>query len=455
MTFRQHTSPFENRWTRTTILVLLAAVLFQGVLVSVVLPRLGGSLSSRYGEGFKEHSDLYDVIADNLVQGRGYRAEADTSETMMREPGYPLFLAAVFKLAGYRIEAVRIANILLAGGAAFMLLRLAQMVTGDEIVALLAALSFLFYPSIVVSEIRGGVEIAFTFVIVGFMLALHSALEKGDRWRYLLAGLILGAAVLIRSTALLFPACLLAYLLLVAKSWAVRWRAVANIAVLGVGVVMVMSPWVIRNYRLVHQLVPTATVQGVAAQEGLYTCQNLSRENDFETAQRQAGQRRAEAATRLGIPFTGVYYQLFYSPQDEITFNKGLMREAGKEYREHPALLAECAGENLLKFWFLGKTWQVTGLNIIVQLPLLALACMGVYRLRKRGELRNVGILLLFVLYVVCLHAPVIAHARHSVVLIPFMVILSSIALVSISNSISAHPSPVEEVEAPLLTTQS
>ena len=45
---------------------------------------------------------------------------------------------------------------------------------------------------------------------------------------------------------------------------------------LAVGAGVVMSPWIIRNYVLVHQFVPTATVAGVAAQEGLYTCENAA-----------------------------------------------------------------------------------------------------------------------------------------------------------------------------------
>ena len=45
-------------------------------------------------------------------------------KTMLREPGYPLLLAAVFKLGGYGLQQARLVCVLLAFGAALFLLRL-------------------------------------------------------------------------------------------------------------------------------------------------------------------------------------------------------------------------------------------------------------------------------------------------------------------------------------------
>jgi hypothetical protein len=105
-----------------------------------------------------------------------------------------------------------------------------------------------------------------------------------------------------------FPFWLLLYLLLFAGGASERLKAISNVAVLVLGMMIVMAPWVVRNFMLVHHLVPTASVQGIAVQEGQYTCQHLTFDDTFGAVQLQAGRTRAAIATELGLPFEGVYY---------------------------------------------------------------------------------------------------------------------------------------------------
>ena len=200
-----------------------------------------------------------------------------------------------------------------------------------------------------------------------------------------------------------------------------------------------MLPWITRNYMLVQAFVPTATVQGVSAQEGQYTCQRISLDNGFLALQHEAARERNALARGLGVPFEGHYYQLFYTPQDELAFNKSLLYRVATKYGEDPILLVRCVGRNLFNFWFLGKTWQVTWLNALLQIPLLMLASSGLYMLWKRGLLRRMGMMLTFIVYMVAVHAPFIAHARHSIPIIPFLTILTSVSLVSIWHASRAR----------------
>jgi 4-amino-4-deoxy-L-arabinose transferase-like glycosyltransferase len=421
-------APEPFSW-KSIFLILFAALLANAAIVLVGLPEVRSALAPTYSMGF---GDLYDLIAKNLDQGNGYRVEPAMGNTMLREPGYPLLLAAVFKLGGYGIQQARVACVLLAFGAALLLLRLTRKITGDAMTALAAALLFLLYPGILVAEARAGIEIPSIFTVLLFMLVLYSAVEKGCLWRYWAAGLLLGVAVLVRSEVLLFPLLLLVYLLLAVRGWVEGRKVVERIAVLALGAVVVISPWITRNYVLVHEFVPTATVAGVAAQEGLYTCENAAPAEPFVEGQTRAGLERAELATQLGMPFIGPYYQLFYTPHDEIAFNHALLNHVSTEYRSHPALLARCAAKNLFfNFWFLGKGRQSTLLNVIVQAPLLGLALGGVAVLRKRGLLRKAGIVLLYILYIPAVHAPIIAHARHSMLIVPFLATLAAAFLVS------------------------
>lgn len=414
---------------KSIFLIIFAAILVNAAIVLVALPKVSSPLTLTYSLSF---GDLYNLIASNLDQGFGYRVDPTMGETMLREPGYPLLLAGVFKVAGYGIQQARVVCVLLAFGAALMLMRLTRKITGDPMTSLAAPLLFLLYPGVLVAETRAGIEIPSIFTVMLFMLALYSAVEKGSLSRYWAAGLLLGVAVLVRSEVLLFPLFLLVYLVFASKSASERVNNTLRIAALGLGTVVVMSPWIIRNYRLVHKFVPSATVAGVAAQEGLYTCEDAAPGEPFFQAQTRAGFEREEIARKLGKPFVGPYYQLFYTPQDEFAFNQALLRHVSTESRSHPELFAGCAAKNLFfNFWFLGKRRKTTLLNMAMQVPLLGLAVGGLWVLWKRGLLRKAGIVLLYILYIPSVHAPIIAHARHSMLIVPFLAIPAAVCLVS------------------------
>jgi 4-amino-4-deoxy-L-arabinose transferase-like glycosyltransferase len=415
-----------------TFFILFVALLANAAIVLVGLQKVGGFFAWSYSVDARD-ADLYKSIAKNLERGNGYRVDADMGPTMIREPGYPLFLAAALKLGGDGIQIARVGCVVLAFGAALVLLLLTRKITSDATTALAAALLFLLYPGTLVAEARAGIEMPAILTVMLFMLALFSAVEKGSLWWYWAAGLLLGVAVLVRSQVLLFPPVLLVYLLFASKSTRERVKVTLRIAALGLGMVVVVSPWIIRNYRLAHKLAPIATVAGIAAQEGLYACENTSDGTPFFLAQTRAGFERAQVARQLGMAFKGPYYQLFYSPQDELAFNQALLSGVATEYRSHPELLARCSAKNLFfNFWFLGKTRQTTLLNVVLQAPLLGLALTGVLILWKRGLLHKTGIVLLYTFYIPVVQAPIIAHARHSMFIVPFLAILGAVSLVSV-----------------------
>jgi hypothetical protein len=222
---------------------------------------------------------------------------------------------------------------------------------------------------------------------------------------------------LVRSTPSIFPMLLLAYLCMRAKDARARLKVFSNVAILVLGAAVMLSPWVIRNYRLTHTFVPGATVGGLALQGGQYTCRNLSFDTDFRTEVANSGIEREAVAAGLGLTIKDVLHSgpLFYSAGDEVAFNKALIQRATEQYLRHPGFLATCVGKNLLNFWFLGKTWSATALNALFQVPFLLIAAGGLCLLRRHGLLDRVAIVVTFLLSIVAIHLPVVAEARHSV----------------------------------------
>jgi 4-amino-4-deoxy-L-arabinose transferase-like glycosyltransferase len=410
--------PRRSGWA--FVLALLALVACQAILVFVVIPRLGHGLVPHYGIGF---ADDYDDLASSLLRGDGYRFFPETAPTLMREPGYPLFLAMVFAVFGQGLVAARLANLVLVFGAGLLTRQLAHRITPDPFVAFAAPLLFVAHPGVLVAELRGGVEILFLFLLVLFLTCFQAAEKTGRPARYLGAGAVLGLTALVRSTPVLFPAVLFARALWTRRD---KRRAVARLSLLTGAMLLVMSPWMIRNYRLVGVPVPTASVQGVSAHAGQYICKHLSLRSSFLELDEQAGIERSRLAASLGYRFQGVYYQYFFDSTDELAFNGLLLRRVVNEYLASPALFARCVSGNLLNFWFAGKSWAVTFVNALVQLPYLLAASWGAWLLSRRGSGRLIMPVVSFIAYLMLVHAPIHSQARYSIPVLPLLAILAA-----------------------------
>ena len=416
----------------------MPGLLATAVMLLLVVPALERYAAHRYSIGF---ADGYNLIAQNVAEGHGYRWSPTTAETMTREPGYPLLLAAAFKIAGPTTRAALLLNLLLMAGTLPILMTLARKLTSDRRAPVIAALLLLLYPGTVTSEARGGVEILFIFAGFLFLLAFSWAEDRGGLWRYLLAGLAFGAVVEVRSTPITFPFLLLAYVFVTSKGMRERFNAGIKIAVLVCGMLLVMFPWVMRNYALVHQFVPFPTIQGLASQEGLCICRKVTFGVDDVPVTREAGRQRGELARELGMRFEGAEYaQVFYDAGDEVKFNRILTTTARREFAKNPPLLVRCSAKNLFfNLWFLGKTWSVTKLNMLVQLPMLALVLYGLWVVWRRGELRRMDYLVIYAASIAVTHSLVIAEARYSIPVFAFLTIPASAGVSSIWDALRGH----------------
>lgn len=431
-----HRHSFRLTEGKALALVLFIAVFVYAILLFVLLPALSPILGPRYGIGF---ADDYDRLAYTLSQGQGFRFGAEFAPTLMREPGYPLFLSGVFKLFGYSLEAARFANLILVGVAAFFVARLARVIGLSTLAATLVAVIFLFHPGTVIAVARGGFEIFFVFLLALFMLAFYRATGTDALRHYLFAGLLLGFVVLTRSTIFLFPFVVWGYFFLTADTVRQWPKYCSRLAVLMVGTAVVMSPWLVRNYAVSGEVIATNTIQGVAAQAGQHICRGLSFARGFQKLDSEAARERARLARELGYNFKGGYYQYFYRTRDEVDFNRYLMRGVFDNYLENPAFWAKCAAQNLFNFWFAGKTWQVTWMNVVVQGPFLLLSLLGGYGLWRRGYGRQIAPLVLFILYLFAVHVPIHAQARYSVPLIPFLSLFAGAGVLAVIDGVRRH----------------
>ena len=448
------TVPSINLTTRrpTTALISLGlvAILVHSILLFFVIPTFTSRLMPFYGQD--RYVDGYDQIAANLVAGNGYRFYPETAKTLMREPGYPMLLAGIQFLFGNTFLAVKLTNMLLALVAAWLMTLIARRLTNNQAVILVAPVLYLFHPGTLIAESRGGVEVLFTALITLFIVTLYRATERNRQWDYVASGAVLGLTVLVKSTPMLFPVFLLAYFLVCQRGRTPKLVASGRVALMVIAMFVVLSPWISRNYILTGRFVPTASVLGVSAHAGQYICTHLGDDKSWMELDREAARERAKLAKQLGYPFEDdIYYQTFYNSNDELNFSGYLTRRVIHDYRMSPVLFVRCVRSNIFNFWFTGKTVRSTRTNVVIQLPYLILAVMGVLLCVKNNQSSIIGPVAVFIIYFVAVHIPILAQARYSMPLIPFLSIFSGLALAEAHERLGRLGGVFVERNAPLL----
>jgi len=218
----------------------------------------------------------YLSIARNLLIGRGLSFIDPRFQERVyafRTPGYPMFVAA----CGGNVRAVRLAQGVLDTGTALAVFVLAILLMPGArkkgavgAAGLVAFNPFLIYFSGLLLS-----ETLFTAMLAWGMVLLISGNAGPDRppraFIWLAGGILLALAVLVRPSAAPLP-----IILAIAAAFANHTRGVAYqppwplpvASTLLVVVLLVLTPWALRNYRIFHELIWTDTNAGFTLYDG-------------------------------------------------------------------------------------------------------------------------------------------------------------------------------------------
>lgn len=202
----------------------------------------------------------YVMLAKNIADGRDYGSDTGVWGSMWRTPGYPIFISSLFILFGHKLAIVQFAQVLL-GALVCVLIYLVGQRIFNSTVGFVSALYFAFYPPHVHMSGRFLSENLLLPLILLIALAFLKMVRRPE-WRHAIGcGFLLGIAALTRPEAAGIGIGVIA-LTPVVGSMDVKHMIHLNMVIL-VSMLFVLSPWLIRNYRISGHVV-LATVGGEA-----------------------------------------------------------------------------------------------------------------------------------------------------------------------------------------------
>ena len=207
---------------------------------------------------------VYSQIARNMLEQHVYSIESQApyTPTLIRLPGYPLFVAAIYSIFGHgNNTAVRVAQAVLDTITCALIAWVAFEWSRRRWAAMIALALAAVCPFTAIYVATILTEAPTNFLAVATVLTATFAFKATTRKRVLLwwivTGLIAGVAVFFRPDSGLFAAAIGLTLMLPALSGFRKFReATLHAAVFSIAFCLVLVPWTIRNHRLFHVFQP-------------------------------------------------------------------------------------------------------------------------------------------------------------------------------------------------------
>jgi len=314
------------------LLALLAAGLRLGVTVFVTSPGLHGDVGN--DEDARNYHTLAVQLATRARYALGPTWTWGREATAWRPPGYPFFLAALYRVTGPSLTAARVANAVLGALSVLLLFAAARAALGRT-PALWAAALLAFDPYLVHLSSRLLTETLFVFQGT-LAFALLARAQRGN-------GLWLAAAALVWSwAALTRPAVFPVLAVLPLWIWISGRGTLGHGAILGralLAIVVGAIPiglWAARNARVMGAPVLFSTNGG----EAFLGANNARVLADPARRGYWVATRTLPGVLDRAPPLT-----------DEVAHDRWKWAEGWRFLREHPRELPALLGWKALRFW--------------------------------------------------------------------------------------------------------
>ena len=350
------------------------------LLVAAFALRLAGGfvwqsrLEGRFGFG---DSQSYWILGQSIAQQQPYQYGGDR---VFRSPGYPLLLSPIFCIAGedppamgFRVQCALFGT--LAVAAVWWLARLLF----DQRAAFIAGSLAALYPGAIATSVLVLSEAPFCPLmllhLILWALAWNAGSIKQAAGIAICAGLVAGAATLVRPSWLLFTPFALTIALAFGRT---RIRHLWIGAAMLFGLTVAMTPWWVRNLAVTGHFVPTTLQVGASLYDGLNP--NATGASDMEFVGPIA---KAELAREpVGEDAQNTF---------EYRLDKRMRAESLAWARANPGRVLQLVGIKFLRTWNVWpneprlSAWPIRLGVMVTYVPVLCLALVGAWRTIGRG----------------------------------------------------------------------
>lgn len=224
--------------------IVLACVLL-GLLVSV-------PLSIRNAKAPLEGDERwYRDLSASVLNGQGYYASGEP--VAEKSPGYPYYLAGVYKVFGVSPLPPRLIQAFIFSLVAGLTVLLGYRFTGSKAVALIAGIMTACNPIVAKQSTSLLGDGLFGFFAILVVIALDIAIRQDKLLPYLCAGVLWGISIYVRPTLFFF--CPLVLLLFIVHKRFGRGVIFGSV-VCCLAAFLVLLPWSIRNYQAFRVFTP-------------------------------------------------------------------------------------------------------------------------------------------------------------------------------------------------------
>jgi len=311
---------------REKLLLLILFIIACGIRVLYHMDEL--RLSPQHPDGYYYHR-----LAENILRGRGYSILWPTGHEyrLFRPPGYPLFLAAVYSVAGFTPLAVRLAEIAISSFTVILLFFITARLFGKRAAWAAALLAAFYWPSVLWSaDYRA--ENLFVFL---FMLSVYFLMAPGRGYVsscVLVGAFFLALSYLVRpNSIILFPLCILWLFFHLKASPA---RRVIAISLFIIVAAVTISPWIYYNVHI-RQLGLRNSLETTMGAMNVWTAHNPASVDEVDN-------KGLEQVNLLRYKNSGI---------SEREWLELLRRESGSFLRSDPLARARAAVKRFKKHW--------------------------------------------------------------------------------------------------------
>lgn len=382
------------------------------VALAVVVPRLA-YVAVAPNRNISGNAEGMLTIAGNLANGKGF-LDAWGQPDGYFNPGYPFFLAGCRLLFGESLLPVKLCQIGFDVVTALVLCFLAsKLLTHIGVLLLGVALAlhplFLHYTNNITQEPMLICMVALSVV------TLYQAVESGRIFRFAVAGVVIGGAVLTKTTPLFLP------FLVGLIVWTLQWKSVrqmVNIATYLAVYLLILAPWSYRNYVEFGKFSPGVGGFGTSLWWGsdprIFT--------SYGKSQRQVAADAEKEMAAKGIPPR--------PGNDVIRREQWRWEMAMQNYREmlrQPLRLLKVLALKFSRSLYASEDRPSSHpLMIAIQAPTILLSIVGVGNLFRRGRDRFLTVLFVsYTLYFYVMVSAAMPMVRYFVPALPLLLLLA------------------------------